>query len=233
MARSASKDIYDKFRFRVLFFDFDFTGLNALGTLGLGTSVNELSTSGIDQDQDKAITAGFSEVTLPKVNVKERTYRENIDSLRSRKAPGLATYEPVILRKGKTQSRALYNWYKEINNDANALGTVNELLSTLNFIPVFSAEYRRDMVIGLYDRQGIIVKAWFIYNAFPISYTGSDVLSAQEDGKAVEELSISYEAFIELNEESIAKAQEEASAAAGDAAKAGLIAAAANAAFPF
>lgn len=233
MARSASKDTYEKFRFRVLFFDFDFSGTKLLNTISLSTSVNDFSTAGIDADQSKLISAGFSNVSLPKVSVKERTYRENIDSLRNIKAPGLVTYEPIIFSKGKTESRGLYNWYKEVNNDANALTPINELSSSLNFIPVFTPEYRRDIVIGLYDRVGNIKKAWFIYNAFPTGYSGGDGLSAQEDAKLIEELTVSYEAFIELNEESLAKAQQESQAAGADSFATGLLSAAVNLGLPF
>jgi len=197
MARSSKKDAYDKFRFKVVFFDFQ-------------TNID--NTSNLNENNN--ISSGFNEVITPKVNITERTYRENTDPIRKTKAAGLASYEPITLRKGKTESRAIYNWYKLVNDDSNSLGAANRLLGTQNITPVYSLEYRKDLVIGLLDRNGDVLKAWFVFNAFPISYSGTTQLTASEDGKAIEELVLSYESFVELNEDSITTLQQETVAAA-------------------
>lgn len=185
MARSASRDVYDKFRFKVVFFDFS-------------------GTTSITFNEDNFISGGFSEVLLPKATIGERTYRENIDPLRVTKAPGITSYEPVTFRRGKVgDNRQLYNWYSLVNNEAAYLSPINTILADQNFIPVYSSEYRREISIQLLDRQGVTKRAWILFNAFPISYKGGDDLNSSAEDKLLEELVVSYETFIELKDDQL------------------------------
>ena len=215
MARSSKQDAYDKFRFKVIFFNFK-------------TKIDNTSDENVQY-----FTSGFNEVSTPKVNITERVYRENIDPIRRTKAPGLASYEPITLKKGKTESRDLYNWYKLVNDDSNSLGSGNRLLGTQNITPVYSVDYRKDFVITLLDRNGDVLKAWFVFNAFPISYQGSEQLTAQEDGKAIEELVLTYESFVELNEDSISKLQNETVEAAKDSIRSSVLNSLSTGSLPF
>ena len=205
MARSSTKDPVDKFRFRVSFFEGNQT-------------LTSIDSPGISQSD--AIRSGFSDITLPQVKVKEIYYRENLDSNKRRKIAGLATYEPVILRRGVTKNREIYNWYKKINNDISSLSTSNTLVTAFNFPPFLRADYRRDLLIESLDRSGETVRAWFIFNAFPLAYKGGDGLNSQTDQKLLEELIITYEAFFELESGDINQAISESITAAQDAAKA-------------
>ena len=211
MARSATEDVYDKFRFKVTFIDLQPNGLTGSGA---GTAFNN------------TISAGFSEVTVPKVSINTRTYRENIDSPRRIKAAGLVAYEPVTFRRGKvTDNRELYNWLKLVNNDINTISPINDLLAAQNFIPVLPADYRRDVVIQLIDREGVTRRAWFLFNAFPKEYKGGNDFNATDEEKLIEELTIEYEAFVEAEDDTLDKLNEESNEAATTAALAGALAA--------
>lgn len=216
MARSAKQDVFEKFRFRVVNINVENSPLN-----------------NVDSQQSDNFSAGFSEVTVPEARVTERKYRENIDPLTYIKSPGLVNYEPIVLRKGKTKDRSFYNWYKKVNNDASAQGFYNELLSSQNFIPVHNVDFRKDIAIGLYDRQGTILKAWFVFNSFPIGYKGGDDLNAADDAKLIEEITLSYETVIELNEDSINGIRQEVDLAAEDALRAAALSSATNLGLPF
>ncbi len=181
MARCSRSDPVEKFRFKLTIFDFDPTGLTT-----------------VDSSQDNSVSAGFSEVLLPKSNVTEIPYRENIDAPRFTKIPGLVRYEALTLRRGVSKKRELYNWYKKINDDINTLSFTNDLLSNQNFIPILDPDYRRDIVIEVLDRDGATRRAWFLFNAFPIGYKGGNDLNASTNEILLEELTISYEAFVEL-----------------------------------
>jgi len=202
MARSSTQDPVDKFRFKVSFFEGDQT-------------LTSWDSPGISQSD--IIRSGFSDITLPQSRVKEILYRENLDPNKHRKIAGLVTYEPVILRRGVTKNREIYNWYKKVNNDIASLSTANTLVTAFNFPPFLRTDYRRDLLIESLDRSGETVRAWFIFNAFPLAYRGGDGLNAQTNEKLLEELTLTYEAFFELDTDDINQAISESIAAAQDA----------------
>ena len=184
MARSAEFDTLEKFRFDVVFFD------------NQGLSSVSLS------NQDSFV-GGFTEVTLPKSVTKERTYRENIDPLMVKKAAGLTTFEPMTFRKGKVQvNEAFTKWQQIIVNSAAFISPITTIVSDTNFIPVYEADYRKDLLLRIYDRNGKVRKAYFIFNAFPIKYNPGD-MNSMEDGKVIEDLVVTYENFVELKNDEV------------------------------
>jgi len=201
MARCAKYDPIEKFRFKLTVFDLDPTGITS-----------------VDSSQDKTITAGFTDIVTPRSRVNQIEYRENIDSNRTTKYPGIASYEPIVLRRGVIkEDRGLYNWYKKVVNDANALGAINELLAANNNMHILPVNFRKDLVIEALSRDGETYRAWFVFNAFPIEYKGGNDLSSNTEEKLIEELVLTYEAYVELNTGDIQKLIEESQEAAGDA----------------
>ena len=188
MARSAINDPVEKFRFKMSVFSFN--------------TSSPLGTTDANQDQD--ITGGFSSISLPKATVKEIRYRENVDPNRRRKVAGLVDFEPVVCRKGVTKNRQLYNWYKKVNDDIDKLSAVNGLLAAQNFVPILSPDYRRDILIQSLDRESNTVRAWYLFDAFPTAYQGGDGLDASAEGKLIEEITLTYEAFVEIPDASLA-----------------------------
>ena len=148
--------------------------------------------------QIKAISrAGFSEVVLPRQTISEITYRENNDAYRFIKVPGLVRYEPVILRRGVTANRDLYDWLRQVNDESVLLVTSNEITGNKKG-PVQSENFRKDVVVEVLDREGNPVKGWYLFNAWPSSYKPGDDLNARGEEKLIEELTLTYEVFLEL-----------------------------------
>lgn len=193
MARSAEVDPLEKFRFRlsVVAFDLSLTGLaDTVSGLGLGGDVGKFFRV--------LQRAGFSQLDLPKANLSEMAYRENLDGQRFSKHAGLVRYEPVTLRRGVTENRDLYDWYRLVNDEIALLATAQELANTAKLTPVQTENFRKDVIIEVLDRKGEPVKSWYLLNAFPISYKGGDKLDASDEGKLVEEITLTYEVFLEL-----------------------------------
>lgn len=188
MARSASVDPLEKFRFSITVISIDLSVTGALDALA-AIAAQKLSV---------VTRAGFSEVVLPKVTVNEMSYRENIDNQRFSKGPGLAKYDPVILRRGVTSSFDLWNWYRLVNDDMALLGVAQELARDAKIAPVQSENFRKEVIINIHDREGNAVKQWILFNAFPVGYKGGNDLSANSEEKLVEELTLTYEFFLEL-----------------------------------
>lgn len=190
MARSAKQDAIEKFRFRVTVLDLDLS------------LVYELSEKGYFE-------GGFSQVTLPRVTITETSYRENIDSARKIKVPGLSSYEPVVLKRGVGENRDFYNWLKTVNNDAQGQSPVNSLIGSQGYLPVYPVNFRKDVIIRTFNRAGQTVKVWYLFNAWPSSFKGGDDLLATADEKLLEEITLTYESFIELSNDDMATLVEE------------------------
>lgn len=194
MARPSDSDPLEKFRFRVTVISLDLSVDAAV------TTIASLSGGGTAAANLAILTrSGFSKIApLPKATVKAMTYRENIDNLRSIKVPGLVTYNDVTLSRGVTDSRNLYDWYRLVNEEVALLNVANEFSRDQNFVPIQSDTFRKDVVIEILDREGEPKKAWYLFNAWPSSYTPGDSLDASDETKLVEELTLTYENFIEL-----------------------------------
>jgi len=196
MARSSNFDPVDKFRFRVTVISLDLSVDAAVATIA------GLSGGGTFFKEKLAIVsrAGFSKIApMPKANVKVMTYRENIDNQRSAKIPGLVSYDDVTLSRGVVKGdRDLYDWFRLVNEEIALLNVANELTRDSNFIPRQSSTFRKDVIIEVLDRQGAPIKAWYLFNAWPNSYTPGNSLDAEEEAKLVEELTLTYEFFLEI-----------------------------------
>lgn len=197
MARSSVQDPIEKFRFRVSVIAISPSLTGVVDTLaGIIPATGDLGA--IARQTRVLLRAGFSAVTLPRMNIAEMNYRENIDGNRFTKYAGLSRYEPVILKRGVTKNRDMYDWLRLVNEELALLIGAQELdMNTLKPVRQ-SEEYRKDVIIEVLDREGEVVKGWYLINAWPSSYKPGDDLDASSDQKLVEELTLTYELFLEL-----------------------------------
>lgn len=200
MARSSSQDPIEKFRFKVAFFSID----DLSGNLGFQQLTTAAASAVRNAIELSVIRTGFSEVTLPSATINTMTYRENIDNQRFSKGPGLVKYDPVVLRRGVTENRDLYEWYRLVNNDTAFMGAAQEI-GLHAPIPSQNEFYKKEVIITVLDREGNTVKQWMLFNAYPSKYSGGDGLNAQSEEKLVEELTLEYEFFLELDKDGLAK----------------------------
>lgn len=192
MARSSVKDPVEKFRFKVTIVTVDASLVGAVETIA--------ALSGPNNDLNKLAIlsrAGFSEVQLPKANVTEIPYRENIDNQRFSKIPGLVKYDPITLRRGVTRSRDFYDWFRLVNEELALTGVAQELSKDAKYSPVQSENFRKDMIIEVMDRAGQTVKAWYLFNCWPTAYKPGNDLTANSEEKLIEEITLTYEYFLE------------------------------------
>lgn len=193
MARSSVSDPVDKFRFRIsiISIDLSLTGAVETAITIIGPN-NELKNLAV------LTRAGFSEISLPQANVSEISYRENIDNQRFSKIPGLVKYDPITLRRGVTKNRDLYDWYRLVNEEIALIAVAQELNQDSKYSPVQSEQFRKDVIIEVLDRKGNAVKGWYLFNAWPIRYKPGNDLAANTEEKLIEEISLTYEFFLEL-----------------------------------
>ena len=125
-----------------------------------------LEIDGIDQ-------AGFSEVTIPDINIEEVSYRNGNEINTVRKLSGLVKYGDVSLKWGITDSVELYDWLKLV-----AEGKISEA--------------RKNVAIILMDEEGSDVNRWEFENAWPKKYDAPN-LNASGNEVAIESLDIAHE----------------------------------------
>lgn len=216
MARSSVKDPVEKFRFKVSVVTVDASLTGAVETVA--------ALSGPNNDLNKLAIlsrAGFSDVQLPKVNITEISYRENIDNQRFSKMPGLVKYDPITLRRGVTRSKDFYDWYRLVNEELALTNVAQELNQDAKYTAVQSENFRKDMIIEVLDRAGQTVKAWYLFNCWPIAYKPGNDLSASSEEKLIEEMTFTYEYFLETE---VKQGENVAAAIARELAKGALLA---------
>lgn len=202
MARSSTTDPLEKFRFRVSVIAIPPTLTGAVDFTSAVETVSGLLANteikGLAQQTAVLARLGFSAVTLPKIDINEMTYRENIDGNRFTKYPGLTRYEPVVLKRGVTTSRDLYDWLRLVNDEILLLSSSQELTLNTTKPTRQSENFRKDVIIEVLDREGNSIKGWYLFNAWPKSYKPGDDLDANSETKLVEELTLTYEICLEL-----------------------------------
>ena len=207
MARSSVNDPIEKFRFLVTIIDD--TTATALRSSSLGNSPLE----GV------GIRAGFKEVTTPRATISEISYRDNVSANYPIKIAGLSSFEPITLRRGVTTSKQLYNWYKLINDDAVSINRFTEALAGLGSPPIQDPQYRKEVLLSSLDRSGAFVKHWLLINAWPNGYKGADDFDSASETILIEELSLTYETFLEVSGATIQEALRSAESQAEEATK--------------
>lgn len=205
MARSATQDTVERFRFKVLVIE------DVLASQGFNLI------QAIQGEQVKQIGAGFTEITIPKAEVNEINYRENLHANRFIKKPGLTRYEPVVFKKGVTNTRELYDWYKLVSNDAIGYSVTAQIVGAAQVPPAYPAQFRKDVLITSLGRDGTPLKSWVLLDAFPTGYKGGNDFDAQSNEKLIQELTVVFESMVEISGEDLQQLTSEADSAAAQA----------------
>ena len=121
---------------------------------------------------DGIMQAGFSDCSGFGASTDPIEYREGGDNTTVRKMPGVTKYTNITLKWGITDSRELYDWYRDV---------------------VKGKVVRKTGSIVLYDVDGVTEKVrWNFFNAWPTKWDGPD-FSAKGNDIAIETLEIAHE----------------------------------------
>jgi phage tail-like protein len=121
---------------------------------------------------DGITVAAFSEVSGLASETEVIEYRTGSDKLNTvRKLPGLTRYANIVLKRGITQDRQLWNWRRAIEQ-----GTAD----------------RRNGSIALLDDARNPVVRWHFVNGWVTKYDGPD-LNAKANDVAIETIEIAHE----------------------------------------
>jgi phage tail-like protein len=120
---------------------------------------------------DGITQAGFSECTGFGASTDPIEYREGGETKTVRKLPGLTKYTNVTLKWGLTDSKELYNWYRDVVN-----GKIQ----------------RKNGSIILLDLEGQEKVRWNFFEAWPSKWDGPD-FNAKGNDIAIETLELATE----------------------------------------
>ena len=133
---------------------------------------------------DGRYVAGVSKVGALKRTTKLVEHREGGDPSTTRKSPGRTEYDAISLERGVTHDLEFEQWANKVWNFGAGLGAEVSL-----------ADFRKDIIIELYNEAGQLAIAYKVYRCWPSEYQALPDLDANGEGVAIQMLKLENEGW--------------------------------------
>ena len=133
---------------------------------------------------DGRYVAGVSKVSALKRSTEVVEHREGGDPSTSRKSPGRTSYEPITLQRGVTHDVEFERWASKVWSAGAGLGSEVSL-----------RDFRKDLVIEMYNEAGQLVLAYKVLRAWVSEYQALPDLDANANAVAIQTLKLECEAW--------------------------------------
>lgn len=133
---------------------------------------------------DGRYVAGVSKVGALKRKTDPVAHREGGDPSTERKSPGLTKYDPIVLERGVTHDIEFEQWANKVWNYGSGLGAEVSL-----------KDFRKDIIIELYNEAGQLVIAYKVYRCWVSEYTALPDLDANGNAVAIQSISLENEGW--------------------------------------
>jgi phage tail-like protein len=133
---------------------------------------------------DGQYVAGISKVTGLKRTTEVVKHREGGDPSTSRKSPGRNEFDAITLERGVTQDTAFEQWAGKVWNLGAALGAEVSL-----------KDFRKDIILELYNEAGQKVLAYNIYRCWVSEYQAMPDLDANANAVAIQHIKLENEGW--------------------------------------
>jgi len=133
---------------------------------------------------DGRYVAGISKVGSLKRSTQVVEHRNGGDPSTSRKSPGRTKYEPITLERGVTHDTDFETWAKRVWNFGAGLG-----------MEVALKNFRRDLIIDVYNEAGQLVLAYKVYRVWVSEYQALPDLDANANAVAIEHIKVELEGW--------------------------------------
>ena len=133
---------------------------------------------------DGRIVAGVSKVSGLKRTTEVVKHREGGDPSTSRKSPGRTEYEAITLERGVTHDVAFEQWANKVWNFGSGLGSEVSL-----------KDFRKDIIVELYNEAGQLVQAYRIYRCWVSEFTALPDLDANANAVAIQSIKLENEGW--------------------------------------
>ena len=133
---------------------------------------------------DGKYVAGISKVSALKRTTEVIDYREGGEPSATRKSPGLTKFEPITLERGVTHDPEFEQWANKVWQFGAGLG--NE---------VSLKDFRKDIVIELYNEAGQLVIAYKVFRCWVSEYQALPDLDANTNSVAIQSITLQNEGW--------------------------------------
>mgnify|MGYP006283284143 CR=1 FL=1 len=133
---------------------------------------------------DGRYVAGVSKVSPLKRTTEVVEHREGGDASTPRKSPGRTMYEGITLERGVTHDVAFEQWANKVWNYGSALGAEVSL-----------ADFRKDLVLDLYNEAGQLALSYRIFRAWVSEYQAMPELDANANAVAIQMIKLECEGW--------------------------------------
>jgi phage tail-like protein len=131
---------------------------------------------------DGRYVAGVSKISALKRTTEVVEHREGGDPSAARTMPGRTRYEPIMLERGVTHDTEFERW-------ANS---VSSLAATADHP---QANFRKDLMIDIFDEAGRRVLSYKVYGAWVSEYQALPALDATTRAVAIEHIVLQHEGW--------------------------------------
>ena len=136
---------------------------------------------------DGRYVAGVSKCGALKRSTEVVEHREGGDPSSSRKSPGRTKYEAVMLERGVTHDKEFERWANKVWNFGSGLGAEVSL-----------KDFRKDIIIELYNEAGQLAVAYKVYRCWPSEYQALPDLDSNANAVAIQTLKLENEGWERL-----------------------------------
>jgi phage tail-like protein len=133
---------------------------------------------------DGRYVAGVSKVGGLKRTTEVVEHREGGDPSTSRKSPGRSKFEAITLERGVTHDVEFERWANKVWNLGSGLGSEVSL-----------KDFRKDLIVELYNEAGQLVIAYRIFRAWVSEYQAMPDLDANANAVAIQTLKLESEGW--------------------------------------
>ncbi len=133
---------------------------------------------------DGKYVAGISKISALKRTTHVVAHREGGAPNNNRKSPGRTEYEPIILERGVTHDQEFEKWATKVWSPSGGLGSECSL-----------ADFRKDIIIEVYNEAGQCVLAYKIFRCWVSEFTALLDLDANGNAVAIESIKLVNEGW--------------------------------------
>ena len=133
---------------------------------------------------DGRYIAGVSRVSGLRRTTEVVMHREGGDPSTTRKSPGRTEYDAITLQRGLTHDPEFERWANKVWNFGSGLGAEVSL-----------ADFRKDIIIEVYNEAGQLALAYKVYRCWPKEYTAMPELDASANAVAIQSLTLQNEGW--------------------------------------
>lgn len=131
---------------------------------------------------DGRYVAGVSKIGSLKRSTELVTHREGGDPSTSRISPGQTKHEAVLIERGITHDREFEAW-------------ANLVYHTDGDASISLKDFRKDVIIELYNLQGVVVQAYKVFRCWVSEFQALPELDASANSVAIETMTLQNEGW--------------------------------------